>query len=83
MKDLRHLIPEWVTRGKTIRQLIQELQSFENQDMMVRMSLDDGESHFGISIIGKIDGQCVLINCEHYHRNEWQGFMEEQIPSDA
>lgn len=83
MKDLRHPIPEWVTRGKTIRQLIQELQTFENQDAIVRMSLDYGESHFGISIVEAADGYCVLVNSERYHQNEWQDFMVDQEAPDA
>ena len=32
--------PEWVTKGKTIRQLIEELQTFENQELEVQISLD-------------------------------------------
>ncbi len=57
--------PEWVTRGKPIRQLIKELQSFENQDMEVRISLDDGETHKPISLVEKVDGLCLLVNSEN------------------
>lgn len=56
--------PEWVTRGKSIKQLIKELQTLKNQDMEVRISLDDGETHKPISIIEKIDEFIVLSNCE-------------------
>lgn len=56
--------PEWVTRGKNIRQLITELQSFENQDFEVRISVDDGETHHPISIVEKSDVFCVLVNSE-------------------
>ena len=60
--------PEWVTRGKTIKQLIAELQSFENQDLEVKISVDDGESFKCISLVGKhneIGKQfCGLKNCE-------------------
>lgn len=84
MSDLRHPIPAWVTRGKTIRQLIKELQSFEDQDLIVRMSLDYGDTHAGISIVQKSDGYCMLVNSERYHATEWQDFMDEQSPqSDA
>lgn len=81
MNKLKHPIPEWVTRGKTIRQLIQELESFENQDLEVRLSLDDGDSHRCISLVSKgVDGAgheyCVLSNSESYHENDWQDFME-------
>ena len=83
MKDHRHPIPTWVTRGKTIRQLIQELQTFGNQDAVVRMSLDDGESHCGVSIVQRAGEYCVLVNSEHYHQNEWQDFMDKQETPDA
>jgi hypothetical protein len=83
MKDLRHPIPDWVSRGKTIRQLIQELQRFENQDAIVRMSIDYGDSHCGISIVHKVGEQCVLVNCEQYYENEWQDFKDGQEGLDA
>ena len=61
--------PEWVTRGKTIRQLIQELHTFSDQDIEVKMSLNDGESFCCISLVtrqGKEGGYfCGLINCEN------------------
>lgn len=57
--------PNWVTRGKTISQLIQELQSFENQDLEVRISFDvDGATHKPISLVGKYGDYCILVNCE-------------------
>ncbi len=45
--------PEWVTKGKTIKQLISELQSFENQDLEVKISVDAGETFKCISLVGK------------------------------
>lgn len=56
--------PDWVTRGKTIKQLIEELQTFENQELEVRISLDEGETHKLISMVGFFDGFCILMNCE-------------------
>lgn len=56
--------PDWVTRGKTIKQLIEELQTFEDQNLEVRISLDDGETHKAISMVGKENGFCLLLNCE-------------------
>ncbi|WP_202820324.1 hypothetical protein [Roseateles aquatilis] len=56
--------PEWVTRGKAIRQLIAELQSFENQEMMVEISLDDGYFHKPISLVKKSGKICLLVNSE-------------------
>ena len=56
--------PEWVTRGKTIRQLIQELKTFENQDLKVEISLDGGETHKPMSRVGKDGIYCELVNSE-------------------
>jgi len=60
--------PEWLTRGKTIRQLIQELQSFENDQLEVKISTNDGASFKCISIVEKEHKQgkqfCALTNCE-------------------
>ena len=56
--------PEWISRGKTIKQLIKELESFENQDLEVRISLDDGETHKPISIVEKDGDFAVLCNSE-------------------
>jgi hypothetical protein len=65
-------IPEWVTRGKTIRQLIAELSTFEDLDREVRLSLDYGETHRPISIVELRDEYCLLVNAEDYHNGEWQ-----------
>ena len=74
----RHDIPEWVTRGKTIRQLIKELESFDDQDREVRISLDYGETHKAISLVAS-EGEkyCVLLNAEDYHNSDWQDFMDK------
>ncbi|MCA6061793.1 hypothetical protein HUF18_18580 [Thalassolituus sp. ST750PaO-4] len=60
--------PEWVTRGKTIKQLIKELQTFENQDLEVKVSTDGGETFKCISLVGKHNDNgtpiCGLENCE-------------------
>lgn len=34
----------WIVKGKTIRELIVDLQSFENQDLKVEISTDSGKS---------------------------------------
>ena len=58
----------WVTCGKSIRKLIEELQTFENQDLEVRVSIDGGKNHKPISIVGKEGDEsnivCVLKYCE-------------------
>ena len=56
--------PAWVTKGKTIRQLIQELETFENLDLEVQMSFDEGKTHKPISILVSRDGYCMLFNSE-------------------
>ncbi len=60
--------PEWVTRGKTIKQLITELQSFENQELEVKISVNGGKSFKCISLVGKHNENgyqiCGLENCE-------------------
>ncbi|MEO8672100.1 MAG: hypothetical protein ABI411_12355 [Tahibacter sp.] len=53
---------DWENRGKTIRQLIEELKSFENLDLPVVISLDSGTTHRPISLVGKKDGLCVLMH---------------------
>lgn len=64
MKTLVDKQPEWIVRGKSIRQLIKELQTFEDQDLEVRISLDDGDTHKPISLVEKNGGFCVLVNSE-------------------
>ena len=74
----KHEIPEWVTRGKTIRQLIEELKTFEDQDREVRISLDYGETHRAISLVASEgENYCVLLNAEDYHNTDWQDFMNK------
>lgn len=51
-----------VTRGKSIKQLIKELESFEDQNLLVEISFDDGDSSKPISLVGKIDGKCEPVN---------------------
>lgn len=55
----------WPSRGKTVAQLIQELQTFENQEIEVRISMDGGASSVPISLVGKVNGRFALLkNCE-------------------
>jgi len=57
--------PEWTYRGKTIAGLIKELQSFENHDLEVRISIDGGNTSLPISLVGKNGGVALLKNCEY------------------
>ena len=57
--------PHWTSRGKTVADLIKELQSFENQDLEVRISVDGGDTSLPISLVGKVeDKYALLMNCE-------------------
>lgn len=60
--------PGWIIKGKTIRQLIEELRSFEDQDLEVRISVDDAKTHKCISLVEKRSAGggkfCLLVNCE-------------------
>lgn len=57
--------PDWTSKGKTVAQLIEELQTFENQEMEVRISLDGGDTSFPISLVAKSNGTyAVLRNCQ-------------------
>jgi len=68
MSEKNTKTPEWITKGKTIRQLIEELQTFEDQDLEVRISVDDGVTFRCISLVmrkNKLGGHfCGLVNCE-------------------
>lgn len=50
------MTPEWIGRGKTVAQLIEELRSFEDQSLEVRISIDGGESSQLISLVRKRGG---------------------------
>lgn len=54
--------PEWVSRGKTIKQLIEELKTFDDETMMVEISLDDGVTSHPISLVKKKQQKCLLVN---------------------
>jgi len=57
--------PEWTSRGKTVAQLIRELQSFADQGLEVRISVDAGATSFPVSLVGKVEGKyAVLKNCQ-------------------
>jgi hypothetical protein len=52
--------PEWITKGKSITQLIKELGSFEDQTLEVRLTFNGGESHKPISILTRRDGYAMI-----------------------
>jgi hypothetical protein len=55
--------PEWVYRGKSIHDLIKELQSFDDEDGEVQISVDYGDSRKPISLVVERDGRCLLMFC--------------------
>ena len=55
---------EWKAVGKTIRQLIAELESFDDKELLVEISIDGGVSGKPISLVGKKCGKCMLIHVE-------------------
>jgi hypothetical protein len=62
--------PAWVFKGKTIRNLIEELQSFENQELEVRISVDAGDSHHAISMLRKQREYCVLTSFVDFYEKK-------------
>jgi hypothetical protein len=56
--------PDWPSRGKSIAQLIRELQSFEDQTIEARISVDGGRTSLPISLVGRLDNAAVLLNAE-------------------
>lgn len=59
--------PDWTSCGKSIAQLIKELQTFEDQDMEVRISIDGGDTSIPISLVGKSNGKyAILKNCQDF-----------------
>ena len=57
--------PDWTSKGKSVAQLIEELQTFENQEMEVRISVDGGETSVPISLVAKKSGKyATLQNCQ-------------------
>lgn len=55
---------QWEDRQKSITQLIKELKTFEDQELVVMVSDDGGETFKPVKLLGKdfIDGKpyCVL-----------------------
>jgi len=48
-------------RGKTIRNLIQELLNFEDLDVEVKVSFNYGKSFKSIGLVASINSSCILI----------------------
>jgi hypothetical protein len=73
-----------MAKGKTIAGLILELRTFDDQDLEVRLSTDDGVTTHPISLIGRHDGACVLLRCLTGHLSrERVGATEEGRPTSG
>ena len=57
---------KWPSRGKTVAQLIQELKSFSDQTLEVRISVNGGVTSVPISLVAKRGSCAVLENCEEF-----------------
>ena len=51
----------WEKCGKSILELIKELESFEDKSLKVELSFDGGLTSKPISLVGKKDGKCLLV----------------------
>jgi hypothetical protein len=57
--------PPWTSKGKTIAQLIEELRTFEDQTLEVRISVDGGDTSVPISLVAWAQGRYALLeNCQ-------------------
>ncbi len=57
--------PPWTSQGKTVAQLIEELKTFSDQNMEVRISVDGGDTSVPISLVTRLQGKyAVLENCQ-------------------
>ncbi len=52
---------DWINRGKTVAQMIEELKSYENQQLEVRISIDGGETSYPVSILTKRQNKYAII----------------------
>lgn len=54
----------WMMAGKTIKQLISELESFEDLSLIVELSFDGGVSSKPISLIGRKNDKCIIMSID-------------------
>ena len=55
-------IKDWPSRGKTVQQLINELESFECKELKVLLKIDGVEGAREINLVGKKDGACMIFS---------------------
>ena len=61
MNEPNNQKPEWIVKAKTSSQLINELQTFEDQSLTVHLSFDSGDTCLPISLVGKKGNKCLLM----------------------
>ena len=54
--------PEWVYRGKSIRQLIKELRTFEDQNRTMLISINCGDSFFAVDLVKRSEASYLICN---------------------
>ena len=55
--------PTWITKGKSITQIIQELRTFEDQTLEVRLTFDGGQTNKPVSILTRRNSYAMIEYC--------------------
>lgn len=58
---MTHRKPAWVYQGKSIHQVIEELDTFDNPDLEVLISIDYGENQAPLGAIKSKDGRYLVL----------------------
>jgi predicted ribosome-associated RNA-binding protein Tma20 len=53
-------LPAWINRGKSVAQLIKELETFENKEIEVKISVDSSKTLRPISLVLRDGNICIL-----------------------
>lgn len=78
--------PAWVYRGKSVRQVIEELRTFENLDLELLISIDCGDTRLPVDEINNIDEKFLVLKQEENslvkkrcgpHNNSIGSFVEK------
>jgi hypothetical protein len=56
--------PDWIYRGKSVRQLIQELHSFEDDTLEVMISVDKSQTRKPLKSLEHRNGRLLLISAD-------------------
>jgi hypothetical protein len=70
--------PAWVYQGKSVRQVLEELNTFECLDLEVFVSIDYGDSCFPLMSIQR-EGACYLLcSCDGERKGSTEKHLEEE-----